>query len=255
MSYNDDKLGFYAVLDLDRDASMADIRSAYLKLSLKCHPDKAGLSSIASHEKFVQLNEAYKTLGDSSRRQNYDKQLPPRTNRESKKNAKPANMQQESEVPQPDNPRRRAETERKDLEMPLSGLWDAYDRLRRLLMPEFMSFIHNQRLDKYESCVYTLSALDMEMYNKRHNWDSIKFKFSIYEMNMRIPSYSELNLEYSRLKRWITATKQGVENIIRLLESWQASNEPLTSYKIDILEREFDTFMNQYLHQYKRDSR
>ena len=34
------KRTFYDVLDLDRGASKADVKDAYKKMALRCHPDK-----------------------------------------------------------------------------------------------------------------------------------------------------------------------------------------------------------------------
>ncbi|OTA94305.1 hypothetical protein M434DRAFT_10844 [Hypoxylon sp. CO27-5] len=84
MTYNDSKPDFYAVLDLPRDADETEIRSAFRQLSLKYHPDRQGSSSVASHENFLQLTEAYETLRDPTRRRKYDMQLPPKTKRKPK---------------------------------------------------------------------------------------------------------------------------------------------------------------------------
>jgi len=48
---------YYEVLGISLGASKKQIRSAYLKLSLKHHPDKGG-----SKEKFHEIQEAYENL-------------------------------------------------------------------------------------------------------------------------------------------------------------------------------------------------
>jgi curved DNA-binding protein len=60
-------MDFYQVLGIDKTADEKDIKKAYRSLSLKHHPDRGGDS-----EKFKQLSEAYETLSDSSKRQEYD---------------------------------------------------------------------------------------------------------------------------------------------------------------------------------------
>ncbi|GAA5905197.1 hypothetical protein JCM8208_000311 [Rhodotorula glutinis] len=57
----------YATLELDRAASTADVRAAYLRLSLVAHPDKGG-----THQLFVRLKAAYDVLVDPLARQRYD---------------------------------------------------------------------------------------------------------------------------------------------------------------------------------------
>ena len=58
----------YKVLELDRDASLADIKKAYRRKAMVLHPDKGG-----DEEEFKKLNEAYEVLSDSEKRQNYDR--------------------------------------------------------------------------------------------------------------------------------------------------------------------------------------
>ncbi|GAA5838136.1 hypothetical protein JCM9279_004137 [Rhodotorula babjevae] len=57
----------YATLELDRAASTADIRAAFLRLSLVAHPDKGG-----THELFIRLKAAYNVLVDPLARRRYD---------------------------------------------------------------------------------------------------------------------------------------------------------------------------------------
>ncbi|KAL5526572.1 SCJ1 [Sanghuangporus sanghuang] len=62
---------YYKVLGVHREASDADIRKAYKKLSKKYHPDKN--SEEGAKEKFVEIAHAYEILSDSTRRQIYDR--------------------------------------------------------------------------------------------------------------------------------------------------------------------------------------
>lgn len=62
---------YYEMLGVPLGASAQDIRKAFLKLSLKAHPDKAGNSSEANNA-FVALKEAYETLSDTEKRKEYD---------------------------------------------------------------------------------------------------------------------------------------------------------------------------------------
>jgi len=64
---------FYELLEVPREASEADIKRAFRKLSLKYHPDKnPGNEEAASL--FKQINRAYEVLSDADKRQVYDQQ-------------------------------------------------------------------------------------------------------------------------------------------------------------------------------------
>ncbi len=69
-------MNYYERLGIPRDASGNAIRTAYRRLVLGCHPDIAGAGSA---EKFRQVQEAYETLGEPSRRHAYDLSLRPRS--------------------------------------------------------------------------------------------------------------------------------------------------------------------------------
>jgi len=60
---------FYEVLGVNENATQDEIKKAYRKLAVEHHPDKGG-----SEDKFKQISEAYDTLGDESKRSNYDNQ-------------------------------------------------------------------------------------------------------------------------------------------------------------------------------------
>ena len=63
---------YYDILGVSKQASGEDIKKSYRKLAMKYHPDRD--NSVASVEKFKEINEAYETLGDEVKRQQYDQQ-------------------------------------------------------------------------------------------------------------------------------------------------------------------------------------
>lgn len=60
----------YDVLGVERSASQADIKRAYLREAKKCHPDVN--PSADATRRFQELAQAYQVLGDPSRRAQYD---------------------------------------------------------------------------------------------------------------------------------------------------------------------------------------
>jgi molecular chaperone DnaJ len=64
-------MDLYSVLELEKWASKEDIKKAYRKLAMKYHPDRNDWDK-AAEEKFKQINEAYSTLSDDWKRQQYD---------------------------------------------------------------------------------------------------------------------------------------------------------------------------------------
>ena len=66
MEYKD----YYDILGVLRDATEAEIKSAYRKLARKYHPDVNKTKEAES--KFKDINEAYEVLGDKQKRQRYD---------------------------------------------------------------------------------------------------------------------------------------------------------------------------------------
>jgi molecular chaperone DnaJ len=63
---------FYTVLGVKKDASESDIKRAYRGLARKYHPDVAEDKSTAE-ARFKEINEAYEILGDTQKRQHYDR--------------------------------------------------------------------------------------------------------------------------------------------------------------------------------------
>lgn len=67
-------LSHYEVLGVEKEASSADIREAFLKLSKECHPDLNSHNQ-KNHDRFVQVNEAYSVLIRAVSRKDYDLSL------------------------------------------------------------------------------------------------------------------------------------------------------------------------------------
>jgi len=59
---------YYDILGVSKDASQEEIKKAYRKLAHKHHPDKGG-----DEEEFKKVNEAYQTLSDKQKREQYDR--------------------------------------------------------------------------------------------------------------------------------------------------------------------------------------
>ncbi len=72
-----DEPDYYAVLGVERDASLRAIKQAYRELVRRYHPDAAGDSAEARRQ-FERLQEAYDVLSNPDKRARYDAALPPR---------------------------------------------------------------------------------------------------------------------------------------------------------------------------------
>ncbi|MGH8162190.1 MAG: molecular chaperone DnaJ [Gammaproteobacteria bacterium] len=62
---------YYETLGVSRDASEADIKTAYRRMAMKYHPDRNPSDKTAG-ERFKEINEAYEVLGDADKRRAYD---------------------------------------------------------------------------------------------------------------------------------------------------------------------------------------
>src|SRR5437868_9953247 len=64
-------MDLYILLGLAREATVGDIKRAYKRLARKYHPDINPGDRMAAAQ-FRQIAEAYETLSDAQRRQQYD---------------------------------------------------------------------------------------------------------------------------------------------------------------------------------------
>ncbi len=74
-----DDRSHYEVLRVRRDASTEELRSAYLRLARRFHPDVVGsdLADISEAEREMRaINAAWDVLGDEAARRRYDRTLP-----------------------------------------------------------------------------------------------------------------------------------------------------------------------------------
>lgn len=66
------KEDFYKLLNIDRNASDAEIKKSYRSLAMKFHPDRNADNPQAAEVKFKQIKEAYEVLSDPKKRSAYD---------------------------------------------------------------------------------------------------------------------------------------------------------------------------------------
>lgn len=64
-------MDYYAVLGVERRANADEIKKAYRRLTLQCHPDRHPDDPVAQR-RFRAVNEAYDVLGDATARARYD---------------------------------------------------------------------------------------------------------------------------------------------------------------------------------------
>lgn len=66
------KRDYYEILGVSKTASESELKSAFRKLAMQCHPDRHP-GDHAAEAKFKELNEAYQVLADGQKRAAYDR--------------------------------------------------------------------------------------------------------------------------------------------------------------------------------------
>jgi DnaJ family protein B protein 6 len=66
------RITYYEVLGISKEASLHDIKKSYKKLAIRWHPDKNPNNVKEAEEKFKQIAEAYSVLSDPRKRKTYD---------------------------------------------------------------------------------------------------------------------------------------------------------------------------------------
>jgi len=64
-------MDYYSILGVNKNASQDEIKKAYRRLAMQHHPDRGG-----DPEKLKKINEAYDTLKNPTKKQNYDNPQP-----------------------------------------------------------------------------------------------------------------------------------------------------------------------------------
>ena len=64
-------MDYYGILEVDKNSSNEDIKSAYRRLAKKYHPD-VNPNDPTAEEKFKEISEAYEILSDPEKKTNYD---------------------------------------------------------------------------------------------------------------------------------------------------------------------------------------
>ncbi len=67
-----EKEDFYKLLELDKNASDAEIKKSYKRMAMKYHPDRNKDNPEQAEVKFKQIKEAYEVLSDPKKRSAYD---------------------------------------------------------------------------------------------------------------------------------------------------------------------------------------
>jgi curved DNA-binding protein CbpA len=68
-------ISHYDTLEISRLASREEIRSAYRRLALRHHPDRAAGDKEEAARRFLEIQAAYEVLSDPGRRRRYDRSL------------------------------------------------------------------------------------------------------------------------------------------------------------------------------------
>lgn len=213
--YNSIRPEFYAVLDVTQSASSEEIKTAFRKLSLLYHPDKGVLSPEKSHEKFIQLREAYETLIDPIRRADYDRKFSPSP--ASWENFHPPEpprwrtRRQGSKVTEPsyDLRLRYALMNLDHLELPLSKLQNAFQHYQQLQASGSQESVRMNFYSPNLKCIISWEESNLNMWKTQ-----VESSINNSLTSVSVEVYSELTRTRQRLEDWITSLTIALNDII-----------------------------------------
>ena len=104
---------YYEILEIERDATEKEIKSAYRKLAKKWHPDTTQFDKEYAALKFKEVTNAYNVLSDTAKRKNYDYNLDCEI-REREQNRRREQARKEAEQRRREQERQEAERRRQE---------------------------------------------------------------------------------------------------------------------------------------------
>ena len=171
---------YYEILNIEEDASLLDIKSHYHKLARLYHPDITKLTN--THDKFIEINEAYRTLKDPILRKAYDFGL--RQRRDRVNGTKGGFRAGEGQFSK-DNEKIDVEQAQKAYKAKTAQDLANIDQFRKKAFSSFSNGNFNEALFNLEECL----KLDPEQYDMWKMRGDIYFGQQNYDLSME--SYSK----------------------------------------------------------------
>ncbi len=161
----------YRILGVNKTATQADIKKAWRKLALDCHPDRAAQRNLSERgekslaKRFKMATAAYEVLGDADRRKTYDRELEEEARAKKAEKARQkrqdaakaaAESHRRAEAEKRTQRRHRAEEERfaqwraREEERQLRQRQQARDRERRRAEERYLDQIAQEQADAYQ---------------------------------------------------------------------------------------------------------
>ncbi|KAI1460297.1 hypothetical protein F4805DRAFT_417140 [Annulohypoxylon moriforme] len=237
--HENDKPDFYSVLNVTRDATEDEIKSAFRNLSFRYHPDKKDSSTEANNENFIQLREAYETLSDPIRRRTYDRtfsqQRQEKVQVPQQSTNWPKASREEKDLLNQDVKRKILRGRVKNLNGELERLWasfDGFDRPRVAKLPLYIFFLE-------------LRPIILRMKDEGMRWEN-KIATITDETSGPIDNYNVLVSEHSRFQANISIVHQAIECAKDIDYALKRVERP-GEYEKPLRQLEFIERMNDFL--------